>query len=155
MVESQARQRDIGQCDERDDQRKPAIERMQLGGRKHQLRQRHQQRRAQQRGDQRRQQRIEQRTGFVLRAARHVFGKAAFQPQRGQHRHQFNNHGGIGKAAQRFGAVQPASDEQEGKARRQPQQIAKETGAPALGQCGGFRRVSAALGRRLGRVTAV
>ena len=134
MVEGQPGQRQIGQRNERDNQCEPPIKRRQPCGRKHEFGQQHQHRRPGQRRDQRRQQRIDQCGGFFVWAPRHVFGKAAFQAQRGQHRHQFNHHGGIGKAAQRFGAIQAPGNEQEGKARRQPQHITEETGAPALGQ---------------------
>ena len=141
MVESQPGQRHIGQRNERDNQCEPPIKRRQPCGRKHQFGQQHQHRCPGQRRDQRRQQRITQSGCFILRAARHVFGKAALEAERGQHRHQFHHHGGIGKAAERFGAIEPAGNEQERKARRQPQHITEEAGATALGQGSRFGRV--------------
>ena len=137
MTKGERRQRDIGHDDGDDDQREQPAPAGHRAGRKHDLRHRDQQRRAAQRREQRQQQRVVQRMGFAIRVRPigHILGQPAFQPQCRQHRHQFDDHRRIGKAAECFGAVHPPGDEQEREARRQPQDVADETGAPPPRQC--------------------
>src|SRR5579859_1873987 len=72
-----------------------------------------------------------------------LLGEAALEAERGELGSELDDDRRVGEAAQNVGAIPAAGDEQEGQARRQPQQEAEEVGSAALGQrrdvAGAFR----------------
>ena len=112
-----------------------------------------QQRHRDRRADRRDQQRVPDHADVRLVGVRQLLGEPALQAERRQLRRELDDQHRIGEAAERFGAVHPAGDEQERQPRREPQHEAEEIDPPAArqrGEVGGRRRRSSGSGSMRG-----